>query len=100
MERVVSEQALHAHEENADAFLGVAIGMLGVSLFGFLPRRAGTVARGVATLGTVVVLGAGWRVGHSGGELVYKHGAAQAYVTTGTGGPTEAAPRAPRGDER
>lgn len=92
VERVVAEQPLHAHEESAETFLGIAVGMLGVSLLGLLPRRAGAIARGVATLGTVAVVIAGWRVGHSGGELVYRHGAAQAYVQA-TGG-TGAAPPA------
>lgn len=81
VEQVVAEQPLHDHEESAEAFIVVAVAMLGVSLVGLFPGRAGSVARGVATVGTLGVLLAGWRVGHSGGELVYRHGAAAAYST-------------------
>lgn len=83
VERVVPEQALHEHEERAEAFLAVAVGFLGLSLLGFLPRRAGAIARGVTVAGTLLVFVAGWRVGHSGGELVYRHNAAQAFVSPG-----------------
>jgi len=40
--------------------------------------------RYVALAGSLVLLAQGVRVGHSGGELVYVHGAAGAY-TTGVG---------------
>ncbi len=43
-------------------------------------RKAGLVLAGVAWLGTVAVLGLGYRTGQSGGALVYRHGAATAYV--------------------
>jgi hypothetical protein len=33
----------------------------------------------VGTVGTLAVLGAGWNVGHSGGQLVYVHNAGAAY---------------------
>ena len=54
--------------------------MLGISALGFLPRAAGTGARIVATAGTLALIVAGYQVGHSGGEMVYKYGAASAYV--------------------
>ena len=82
VEAVVPSAAMHSHEESAEGFLAVSLVVLGVALAGFLPRRVGGAARIVASLGTFVLVGMGWRVGHSGGELVYRHGAASAYVTT------------------
>jgi hypothetical protein len=41
------------------------------------------VARIGAAIGTAVILGAGWNVGHSGGMLVYRDGAASAYLSAG-----------------
>jgi hypothetical protein len=43
-------------------------------------RRTGPVAAAAATLGTLVVLGLGYRTGQAGGDLVYRHGAAQAFA--------------------
>jgi uncharacterized membrane protein len=80
VERVVAERHIEAHEEAAERFLLVAgIGLL-VSAAGLLPRRPGAAGRVAGTLGAFAVLAAGVAVGHSGGELVYKHGAANAYV--------------------
>lgn len=98
VERVVPEQALHLHEERGEAFVAIAAGFLGLSLLGLLPRRAGAIARGVGVAGAVLVFVAGWRVGHSGGELVYRHNAAQAYATPGgTAEPDDGSPRDPAG---
>jgi uncharacterized membrane protein len=80
VERVVAERHIETHEEAAERFLLLAgIGLL-ASAAGLLPRSAGSVGRGVGTLVAFGVLAAGVSVGHSGGELVYKHGAASAYV--------------------
>jgi uncharacterized membrane protein len=80
VERVVAERHIEAHEEAAERFLLIAgIGLVLVGA-GLLPARNGSVARIVGTLATLGVLAAGISVGHSGGELVYKHGAANAYV--------------------
>jgi hypothetical protein len=61
-----------------------------VAAAGLLPGPAGGIGRGAAVLVTLAVLAAGVPVGRSGGELVYRHGAANAYVlaggTGGTGG--------------
>jgi hypothetical protein len=51
------------------------------SAAGLLPRRGGAIGRVAGTAVTLAVLAAGLSVGHSGGELVYKHGAANAYLT-------------------
>jgi uncharacterized membrane protein len=80
VEPVVAEAAFETHEEAADAFFGASIAVLAISLIGFAPRQAGTAARALATAGTLVLVVMGYRVGHSGGQLVYQEGAASAYV--------------------
>lgn len=99
VERVVSEARIEAHEEAAEAFVwgsgAVLAVMIGAAALG--PRRLGLPLAAVATLGTVVVLGLGYRTGQAGGSLVYEHGAAQVYGTAATGGATPAP--APVGDD-
>jgi hypothetical protein len=80
VERVVAEAPLELHEEAAEAFLTITVVVLGVALVGLRGGRIGQAARLLGTAGSVVLLGAGWRVGHSGGALVYQHGAASAYT--------------------
>lgn len=82
VERVVAENPIETHEEAAERFLLLAgIGLL-VCGAGLLPRRRGSIGRVAGTLATMVILGAAVSVGHSGGELVYKHGAANVYLDT------------------
>jgi uncharacterized membrane protein len=89
VERVVPEAAFETHEEAADAFLWLSVAVLGVAGVGLLSGRAGSAGRVLATAGSLALVFAGYRVGHSGGALVYTHGAASAYVeTVGTGGPS------------
>jgi hypothetical protein len=53
-------------------------------------RRSGLPTAAAATLGTLLVLGLGYRTGQAGGSLVYQHGAAQAYFgATGSAGAEE-----------
>jgi uncharacterized membrane protein len=80
VEHVVSEGALETHEERADAFLALAAGTLILTLVGLAKDRAGRIGRVAATVAAVALLPAGYMVGHSGGQLVYRDGAAQAYV--------------------
>jgi formate hydrogenlyase subunit 3/multisubunit Na+/H+ antiporter MnhD subunit len=84
VEQVVAEAPLHTHEEAAEAFLLMSLGVLGVAALGLSSGRMGTVARVAGAVGSIVLLGAGFRVGHSGGELVYRHGAASAYTNNVT----------------
>jgi len=80
VERVVAERHIETHEEAAERFLLLAeIGLL-ACLAGLAPRRIGAFGRAAGTLATLAVLAAGVSVGRSGGELVYKHGAASAYL--------------------
>lgn len=89
VERVVAERLIEAHEEAAEVFVWgsgtVLVMMLAAAAFG--RRRSGLPLAAVATLGTFVVLGLGYRTGQAGGGLVYEHGAAQAYGTSGIAHP-------------
>lgn len=80
VERVVSERFLEKHEENAERFLKVAVAALIVSAGGIFAGRAGAVGRGATVVAAGLALAAAVAVGHTGGELVYRHGAAHAYV--------------------
>ena len=89
VEAVVSEQPIHDHEEAAEAFFLLSGLVLAILAGGLVGGWAGPPARYIGALGSVVLLVAGYQVGHTGGDLVYSHGAAQAYVDG-----------AVRGDER
>lgn len=80
VEAVVPEAAFETHEESAEAFFLLSLGVLGVAGLGLLGGRVGTGARYAAALGTLALVVAGYNVGHSGGALVYTHGAASAYT--------------------
>jgi uncharacterized membrane protein len=80
VEEVVPEQALHAHEEDAERFLALSGVLVVIMSAGLIRGRVGRAARVVATAGAFGLVVAGVAVGHSGGELVYTHGAASAYV--------------------
>ena len=88
VERVVPERVVDGHEEAAERFLilsGVLLLVAGTGLVGGVVGRS---ARLVSTVGAVALVAAGVQVGTSGGEMVYKHGAASVY----TGAPGAAAP--------
>ena len=96
VERVVGERALHGHEEAAERFLVLSGVLLAVAAVGFVPRTVGEAGRLLTVAGAVGLLAAGVQVGHSGGALVYRHGAASAYVDAAAPGgapaPTAAVP--------
>jgi uncharacterized membrane protein len=84
VEKVVAYAPLDTHEEAAETFITAAAIMLVVMAGGLAPGRIGKSVRAVATVGTVgLVAGAAW-VGHTGGQLVYQHGAASAYAQPAT----------------
>lgn len=82
VERVVSERFIDQHEEAAEVFVWASGGVLALMLLaaGLGGRRAGLPTAAAATLGTLLVLGLGYRTGQAGGSLVYQHGAARAYA--------------------
>lgn len=80
VEHVVAERHIETHEEAAERFLALAAwGLLAVGI-GSLPGRIGAVGRILAVPVVLGVLAAGVSVGHSGGALVYEHGAGSAYA--------------------
>jgi uncharacterized membrane protein len=92
VEEVVAEEPIHEHEEAGERMLifsGIGVLLVGLGLANGGLGRAG---RWIGTAGSVALLVAAYQVGRLGGELVYEHGAAQAYIE-------EAAPAAvPDGD--
>lgn len=98
VERVVAERFIEEHEEAAEAFVWTSGGVLAVMLLGLAlsSRRAGPMAATVATLGTLIVLGLGYRTGQAGGDLVYRHGAAQVHVNDGASSSASGATRESR----
>jgi uncharacterized membrane protein len=93
VEGVVSEGLIHEHEEAAEGLLGGSVALAVIILAGLAPGLPGKVARYASVPVALVVLAMAFPVGKSGGELVYTHGAAAAYVDGGGGG-AEASSRA------
>jgi uncharacterized membrane protein len=85
VEQVVPEASLETHEEAAERFLLLSAGVLVIAGAGLLRGRIGSAARLATTAGAFGLLVAGAVVGHSGGELVYRHGAAAAHAAAGPG---------------
>jgi len=80
VEDVVGKAALHGHEEAAERFLVLAGVVTIVAAAGLVGGTVGRAARLVTMVGTLGLVVAGVQVGHSGGLLVYRHGAASAYA--------------------
>jgi uncharacterized membrane protein len=81
VERVVAEQPLSTHEEMAEAFLtGSAVVAL-VAVTGLVGGMVGRTARGLTVVGALALVVGAALVGHSGGQLVYRYGAAAAYTS-------------------
>lgn len=88
VERVVAESLIERHEEAAEMFVWGSGGVLAVMVLAAAlgSRRGALPIAAAAALGTLGVLGLGYRTGQAGGSLVYEHGAAQAYSgATSTG---------------
>jgi uncharacterized membrane protein len=86
VERVISESPIEAHEEAAEQFVwatGIVLALAAAGLL--LPERRRRHAALAVTAGSLVVAALAIRTGHAGGELVYAHGAASAYVDAGPG---------------
>jgi 4-amino-4-deoxy-L-arabinose transferase-like glycosyltransferase len=86
VEGVVGEAALHRHEESAERFLVLSGVLLLVTSVGVAGGVLGRAGRLVATVGSIGLLVAGVQTGASGGDLVYRHGAARAYADQPVGG--------------
>ncbi len=81
VEAVTSESVIETHEEAAEVFLGGAVLVLILMAAGLVRGRAGQAVRVMATVAALALTGLGYRAGHTGGELVYDHGAASAFVS-------------------
>ena len=91
VEKVVAERFIEEHEDAAKRLLALASLGLVVSLGGVASGRVGGAARVATVLAGAAVLAGAVAVGHSGGELVYRHGGASAYAAPAGAG-AEAAP--------
>lgn len=83
VERVVPRGALHGHEESAERFLVLSGVLVLVTAGGLARGTVGRAARFVSAVGAFGLVAAAAQVGHSGGTLVYRHGAASAYTDSG-----------------
>ena len=81
VEKVLQDAPLDAHEEAAEAFLTGSIVLLLVTTAGFLRGPVGKISRVAAGTGAIALIAGAAYVGHTGGQLVYKYGAASAYTT-------------------
>ena len=83
VEAVVPGGVLDAHEDAAERFLLLSGVLLLVAGAGLIRGNIGSAARLLTAAGSLGLLLAGVQVGAAGGELVYEHNAAAAYVTPG-----------------
>ena len=92
VEKVIDHDLIEEHEEGGErmrllAGIAVVVFAIGMGGGGF-----GRIARPVGFLVSVAILIQAIQTGHNGAELVYKHGAASAYVEGQPGGAGSAAP--------
>jgi uncharacterized membrane protein len=80
VEKVVSKDYIHEHEEAAEIFVGSTVLALVLSVAVFFIRKEFQfpIKLSIAAIGLISCYLA-YRTGVLGGELVYKHGAASAY---------------------
>lgn len=101
VEQVVAESLIERHEEAAQAFVLGSAGVLALMVLAAAlgSRRSALPLAAAATLGTLGVVGLGYRTGQAGGSLVYEHGAAQAYSSAGVPGGETAGARVVQDDD-
>ena len=99
VEKVVAKELVERHAERAERFVDLAALTVLVAGAGLLGGRVGRAARVATVLASLVVLAAMVLTGKSGGELVYKHGAANAYLSAPPAvAPSRAPPDMPGAD--
>lgn len=79
VEEVVSKKVIEEHEEAGELILWVSGGLFLFSLTGLYRKDLHAVRLGVAVLAFVAVIPL-VDAGHTGGKLVYQHGAANAHL--------------------
>lgn len=80
VEKIVTERHIEEHEESGERLLLWAGLVLPIAAAGLLPGGAGATARALGVVALLGVLGPAVTTERSGGELVYRHGAAMAYL--------------------
>lgn len=80
VEKVLDERHIEEHEEAGDWVLWLGAAGLAAAAVGLAGGSAGAWARVGALAISLVTLAAAVRTGHLGGELVYRYGAANAYL--------------------
>lgn len=83
VEGVVAESVLEEHEEWAERMVITSGVVLVLLLAGLIPGAVGSAGRWLSLVAALVAVGVVVQVGGSGGDLVYKHGAASVYVDGG-----------------
>jgi len=85
VEEVVDGDFIHEHEERAELFRNLAVLTLLIGFGGLARGKLGAFSRGAGTGMAFALAVLAWRTGESGGDLVYQHGAAGAYVEAESG---------------
>lgn len=81
VEKVLDKKLIQAHEESAETFVGFTVLALVLSVGSyFLRSELQFFAQLVICVVTLVSGYLAYNTGNQGGELVYRHGAAQAYA--------------------
>lgn len=80
VEHVVAERHIESHEADAESFLVLTAVMLPFAAVGLLAGPIGAVGRAMTIALSLATMTTAGLAGHSGGELVYRHGAAAAYL--------------------
>jgi uncharacterized membrane protein len=80
VERVVAERWIESHEEAAKTVVRLSAAGLAISAVGFVGGGVGLAGRVGLVVLSLLTFAATARTGSAGGELVYRHGAAMAYV--------------------
>jgi hypothetical protein len=81
VEKVVAKKLIHEHEERAEVFVGATVVALVLSIATyFLLKDIQFYLHLLIAAVSLVSCFLAYRTGESGGELVYRHGAASAYV--------------------
>ncbi len=76
-----SEEPLETHAEKGEWLMRLTAGTLVLTVLGLFPGKMGLTGRLMGTLAYFMLLYQALMVGHTGGLLVYRHGAASAHVT-------------------
>jgi uncharacterized membrane protein len=87
VEQVVGRGPVHEHEERAEAFLWSAGATLAVAAAAITLPPASAAFLALTVAGSIVTAGLALYAGKAGGELVYAHGAARAFVPGGAPAP-------------